>query len=276
MGQDSFGCGNCSLCGGRAHVGESLRLGLRDFALGHLRVPLNELLDLRFCLDGTSLGLGAGDDRLRLVLGFLQLALVGGKQGFRFRFETARLVQLQLDTIAAVIDALHHELVHLEIAEDANEDNEGYGDPEFSFEHVRSQCLSTFVTASATSSLAGVTPASRCTMAGAVSLAMPCTFAIAADRVAAIAFSASAVWAWSFVSTSLRRASAAFAAFSRVSLARVCARPRASANAFSLAAIAASDSLFRRCASARSLSTRWRRASRIEPTRGNAIRDINR
>src|SRR6185436_11037089 len=50
MGQDSFGCGNGSLCGGRAHVGESLRLGLRDFALGHLRVPLNELLDLRFCL----------------------------------------------------------------------------------------------------------------------------------------------------------------------------------------------------------------------------------
>src|SRR4029077_7627514 len=190
-------------------------------------MPLDELLDLRFCLDGKSfgLGLGAGDDRLRLVFGFLQLALVGGKQGFRFRFETARLVQLQLDTIAAVVDALHHELVHLEIAEDANEDNEGYGDPEFSFEHVRSQCLSTFVTASATSSLAGVTPASRCTMAGGVSLAMPRKFAIPAcvagggssaipgafaipgDRVSGIAFSASAMPAWSFASTSLRRAS---------------------------------------------------------------------
>src|SRR6478736_293867 len=264
--------------GGRAHVGKRLRFSLRNLAFGHLGVPLDEFLELGFRLGGkpAGLGLGTGDDRLRLVLGFLQLALVAGQQGLRFRLETARLFEFRLNAIPAVVDALHHPLVHLEIAEHANENDEGYGHPKFGFEHRSSQRLSTFLTASATSSFAGVTPASRWTMAGAVSLAMPCTFAIAADRVPAIAFSASAMRAWSFASTSLRRASAAFAAFSRVSLARVCARPRASANAFSLAAIAASDSLFRRCASARSLSTRWRRASRIEPTRGNAIRDINR
>ena len=92
-----LGGGNGGLCGGRAHVGERLRFGLRDLAFGHLRVPLDELLDLRFCLGGKplGLGLGAGDDRLRLVFGFLQLALVGGEQGLRFRFEAARLVELQ-------------------------------------------------------------------------------------------------------------------------------------------------------------------------------------
>src|SRR5262249_10964264 len=91
------------------------------------------------------------------------------------------------------------------------------------------QRLSTLLTASSTSSLAGATPVSRSTIATAASLATPCTFAMAADRVAAMVFSASATRLASLASTSLRRASAAAAAFSCVSLASVCARARASA-----------------------------------------------
>src|SRR5262245_46778290 len=57
------------------------------------------------------------------------------------------------------------------------------------------QRLSTLLTASLTSSLAGAMPVSRSTIAAAASLATPCTFAMAADRVAAMVFSASATQA---------------------------------------------------------------------------------
>src|SRR3984893_12744401 len=117
---------------------------------------------------------------------------------------------------------------------------------------------------------------SRSTIALAASPAMPRTLVIAADRVAAMVFSASATWRLSFASTSLRRASAAADALARVSLASVCARPRASLKAFSCAAIAASERPLRRCAAARSSATRRRRSSRIDPMRGSAIRDIKR
>src|SRR5262245_40905410 len=50
------------------------------------------------------------------------------------------------------------------------------------------QLLSTWLAASLTSSLAGAMPVSRSTIAAAASLATPCTFAMAADRVAAMVF----------------------------------------------------------------------------------------
>src|SRR5262249_59848701 len=106
-------------------------------------------------------------------------------------------------------DALDQALVRLEIAEHANKDDESDRDPELGFKHRRPQRLSTLLTAWPTSSLAGATPVSRSTMAPAVSTAMSRRFAIAEERVAAMAFSASAIRSCSFASTSLRRASAA-------------------------------------------------------------------
>src|SRR5262249_55574415 len=66
-----------------------------------------------------------------------------------------------------------------------------------------SQRLSAVPTASVISWLAGVTPVSRSTIAPAASPAMARTFVIAADRVAAMAFSASAMRDPSLASASL-------------------------------------------------------------------------
>src|SRR5215470_3595032 len=213
--EDRLRGGNGGFGGGRAHVGQRLSLSLRDLAFRHLCAAGDEFLDLGFGLGGEALGfgLGAGDDRLRLLLGFVLLAPIGGEQGFRLPLEPARLVELGLYAIAARVDALHQRLVHAEIAEHAHEDDEGDGNPEFGFEHRLSQRLSTLLTASVTSWAAGAVPVSRSTIAAAASLAMPRTFAMAADRVVAIVFSASAIRVASFASTSLRRASASAAAF---------------------------------------------------------------
>src|SRR5262249_45606173 len=198
------------------------------------------------------------------------------KQGLRLCLEPARLVELRLDAFPPVVDTLEQELVRPEITEHADEDDKGDRDPELGFEHRLPQRLRAWLMAWATSSLPGDIPDKRSTIAPAASLAMLRTLPIAADRFSAMVFSASAIWAWSFASTSLRRASAAAAAFARVSFASTCARPRASANAFSWAAMAASEASLKRCASARSSSIRRRRASRVEPTRGKATRDIHR
>src|SRR5262249_60983406 len=95
-------------------------------------------------------------------------------------------------------------LVRLEIAEHANKDDESDRDPELGFKHRRPQRLRALLTAWPTSSLAGATPVSRSTMAPAASRAMPRRFAIADERVAAMAFSASPIRPCSFASTSLR------------------------------------------------------------------------
>ena len=76
-------------------------------------------------------------------------------------------------------------------------------------------------------------PISRSTIAAAASAAMPRTLVIAADRVAAMVFSASAIWALSLASSVLAVGFRGGRCFSRVSLASVWARPRASASAFS-------------------------------------------
>src|SRR5712691_7131437 len=213
--EDRLRGGNGGLGGGRAHVGEGLSLGLRDLAFRHLGAAPDEFLDLGlgFGREPLGLGLGAGHARLRLLLGFVLLAPIAGEQGFRFRLEPARLVELRPDTVAALVDAFHQQLVHPEIAEHAHENDEGDGNPEFCFEHGLSQRLSALLTASPTSWAAGAIPVSRSTIAAAASLAMPPTFTMAADRVAAMVFSASAIRVASFASTSLRRASATAAAF---------------------------------------------------------------
>src|SRR5262249_53668544 len=219
---------------------------------------------------------GSRVDGSRLVRGVVVLASICGKRGPAFGFGPGRLVDLRWEALPPVVDALEQKLVRPEITEHADEDDKGDRDPELGFKHRLPQRLRAWLMAWATSSLAGDIPVNRSTIAPAASLAMLRTLPIAADRFSAIVFSDSAIWAWSFASTSLRRASAAAAAFARVSFASACARPRASANAFSWAAMAASDASSKRCASARSSWMRWRRASRIEPMRGNAIRDIKR
>src|SRR5262249_7863158 len=277
-GKDRFRRRDCDLGGSGTDVGHGLSFGLSDFAFRHLGVPHDEFFDFGLGFGGKPLGLSlcAGDNRLRLTLGFLLLASIGSKQSLGFHLEPARFLELCFEALPPVVDAPDQPLVRLHIAEHANKDDEGDGDPELGFKHGLSQRSIALLTAWLTSSFAGAVPVSRSTMAPAVSLAMLRTFAIAADRFSAMDFSASAIRAWSFPSTSLRRASAAAAAFARVSLASACARPRASANAFSCAAMATSDASLKRCASARSASIRWRRASRMEPTRGSAIRDIKR
>ena len=76
-----------------------------------------------------------------LALGLLLLALIFREQSLRFLLEPARLVELRLDPIAALIDAFHQHLVDAEIAEHADEEHEGDGDPEFGFEHAVSSAL---------------------------------------------------------------------------------------------------------------------------------------
>src|SRR5262245_65785106 len=173
--EDRLGSGDGGIGCGRANVGKRLRFGWSDLASRHLGAPRDEFFDLCFGFgrQPLRLGLGAGDDRLRFLLGFLLLAPIGREQGFRFCLEPARFVEFRLDAVAAVVDALHQRLVHAEIAEHGDKDDERGGDPEFGFEHGVPQRLSTLPTASATSWLAGAVPVSRWTIAAAASLAMP-------------------------------------------------------------------------------------------------------
>ena len=71
VGQDRLGGGDGGFGGGGTHVGDRLRLGLGDLGFGHLGAARDEFLHLGLGLGGDALGLGpgAGDDRLRLVLG---------------------------------------------------------------------------------------------------------------------------------------------------------------------------------------------------------------
>src|SRR5262249_59304965 len=69
------------------------------------------------------------------LCGLVRLARIWREQRLRFRLEAARLVELGLDAVPPIVDAFDHAPVHAEIAEHANENDEGDGDPEFSFEH---------------------------------------------------------------------------------------------------------------------------------------------
>ena len=87
--------------------------------------------------DALGLGLGARDDRGRLVVGLLLLALVFGEQLLGFFLQPARLVELGLDALGAVVERADQHLRHADIDQDADEDHEGDGDPEFGFENHR-------------------------------------------------------------------------------------------------------------------------------------------
>ena len=72
------GIGGCG-----AHVGDSLRLRLLDLLLRKTGVAGDQLfeLGLRLCRKALGFRLGAGDDRLRLLLRLLLLAPVSGEEG---------------------------------------------------------------------------------------------------------------------------------------------------------------------------------------------------
>jgi len=64
-----------------------------------------------------------------------------------------------------------------QISEQAHQDDEGYGDPEFRFETTSQLSLQGGVTARFVVLPSGCTPVSRCTIAAAASAAMPRTCA---------------------------------------------------------------------------------------------------
>src|SRR6478735_1043415 len=270
--ENLLGCRDGCFGGRTTNVGSSLRFGLRDLGFGHLRAPGDKVLDPDLGLGGHTLGFGfrAGDDVLRLAFGSLAFALILGQQLRRFVLELASLVKFGLDARRAVVERLCDHPMHAEIAQQANEQDEGKGNPGFRLHQHGYEPFSAAATAAATVFSLGALPIRRSTIARVASSAMLRTLPMAACLVAAMVFSASASFVLSSLSRVFLRASASPACRSRVSVAITCARLRASAKAFSSAATEASDSPFRRDASARSSSMRFCRLSMIAPTRGSA------
>src|ERR1700681_3867347 len=220
---------------GGAHIGQRLGFGQRDLVLGGLGAPRDKIfhLGLGFGCDPLGVGPRASDDVLGLAFGAGAAGLVFGEQLGGLCFEAARVVELGLDTLAATIERLQHGAVDAEIREYAHQDDEGDGDPEFRFGEHQSYPFKDASTALFTDLPSGSTPVSRCTIAAAASAAMPRTFFIAASRVAAMVFSASASLCDSRSSSVLRSISDAALSFSRVSLLIACARERAAASSLS-------------------------------------------
>ncbi len=94
----------------RADVGHRLGLGQRDFALGGLGPPGDEVfhLGLGFGRDALGLGLGAVDDVLGLALGTGATGLVFAEQLGSLVLEAAGVVEFGLDAVGAVIERLQH------------------------------------------------------------------------------------------------------------------------------------------------------------------------
>ena len=148
-----------------------------------------------------------GNDVLGLALGAGVTGLVFREQFGGLFLEAAGVVEFGLDAVAAMIERLQHRAVDAEIGEHAHQDDEGDGDPEFRFGEHRSYPFKDASTALSTDLPSGDTPVSRCTMAAAASAAMPRTLLIAASRVEAMVFSASASLSDSRSSSVLRSAS---------------------------------------------------------------------
>ena len=96
----------------------------------------DELLDLGRGLDGQPLALRLGivDDRLRLALGLLAPAAIVGEDRLRLFAQPAGIVEFGLDAGAALVERARDQRRHAGIDEDADENDEGDGDPEFRFE----------------------------------------------------------------------------------------------------------------------------------------------
>src|SRR6266567_3806203 len=251
---------NGGIGGGGAHVGERLRLGLGDLGLGDRGAPRDQLFQPRMRLVGDALGFGLriADDGLSFAFGIPLPAPIFREQFLRVLAQPPRLVELTLDLVAALIERGEDHAMRPDVAEQRHEHEEGDADPELGFEHGYPSSASS--TAALTAESAGTAPISRSTIAAAASTAIACTLAMAADLVAAMVRSAAASLALSSDSSVLRRSSASALSRWLASSAMLCARPRASASAFSYAARATSDWFLSSCASARSPLMRSRRA----------------
>src|SRR5262249_48871542 len=164
-------------------------------------------------------------------LGLVLLAPVFGEHSFRLFPQPPSLVELALDPVAALVERGENHPMRPDIAHEGDEDEKRGRDPELGFEHGYS--LSASSTAVLTAAADGAVPIRRSTIAAAASPAIARTLAIAEDFVAAIARSAPASLAFSSDSSALRRSSASALSRWLVSSAIRCARPRASASAFS-------------------------------------------
>src|SRR5258708_28930226 len=221
--------------GGGADIGQRVGFGQRDLALGGLGPPRDEILHLGLGFGGNALGFGSrvGNDFLGLAFGAGATRLIFREQFCGFFLEAARIVEFGLDALAAAIERLQHGAMDAEIAEQAHQDDEGDGDPEFPFEEHRHYSFKETSTARPVVLPSGCTPVSRCTIAAAASAAMLRTLLIAPSRVAAMVFSASMSLCVKRCSSVLRSASDAALSFSRVSALIACAGGRAAASSFS-------------------------------------------
>src|SRR5260370_19977851 len=174
--------------GGGADIGQRLGFGQRDLALGGLGPPRDEILHLGLGFTGNALGFGScvGNDLLGLAFGAGVTRLIFREQFCGFLLEAARIVEFGLDALAAAIERLQHGAMDAELAEQAHQDGESDGDPEFPFEEHRHYPLKEASTARSVVLPSGSTPVSRCTIAAAASAAMLRTLLIAASRVVAM------------------------------------------------------------------------------------------
>ena len=126
-GEDLLGGRDSGLGRRGTHVGHRLRLGLRDLGLGHLGAARDELFHLGLGLGGDALGLGLGarDDACGLGLGLLLLAPGIGEQLLRLFLQPARLVELGLHALGAIVERVDQQLRHAEIDQNPDEDQEG-------------------------------------------------------------------------------------------------------------------------------------------------------
>src|SRR5262249_38282403 len=147
-----------------------------------------------------------------LALGLPLPALIFREQCLRLLLEAARLVELALDAVGAIVDCLHDNGMDAGIDHHGDENRECDCHPEFGIfqelQHRGPQRWSPGAPAACTAAEAGADPISRSMMAVAASAAMPCTLAIAADLRAPMPFSASPIRALSSVSSALRAVSA--------------------------------------------------------------------
>src|ERR1700727_1871848 len=242
--QDGGGCGHCGIGGGGADIGKRLSFGERDLALGGLGAAGDKVfhLGLGFGSDALGVDLRRRNDVLGFALGAGALGLVFFEQIGRLLLEAAGIVEFGLDAFAAMIERSQHRSMNADISEYAHQDDEANGDPEFRFGEHRAYPFKVASTACPTDAPSGATPVSRWTMAAAASVAMPRTFLIAASRVEAMGFSASASLSDNRSSSVLRSASEAAFSVSRVSAPIARARERAAANSISSALSAPSHS----------------------------------
>ena len=97
------------------------------------RATNSSILALASTGEPLGLGLGAGDDLLRLALGLVALALVVGQQLRGLVLELLGLVEFGLDALGALVERFRDHAVDAEIAEQAEEHEKAQRHPEFCF-----------------------------------------------------------------------------------------------------------------------------------------------